>query len=117
MNEITFWQAGFKLIASVPAEAAQLPADAATAVAALSHMIARNGITLAKPWIYHATWSDLDGAHEVSTLTPADLDLIEAAHALRDSHPEATSILSTRNLLIVNGHFPWLQPYHMPTRA
>jgi hypothetical protein len=117
VDQITFWQANFRLIASVPAEVAHLPPDAATAVAGMSHMIFRSGITLAKPWVYRATWSDQDGDHEVSTLTRADLALLDAAITLRRQHPDATSVLETRNLLINHHHFPWLQPYHAPTHA
>lgn len=117
MDEITFWQAGFKLTASAPAEAAHLPADAATAVAGLSHLILRDTRLLPTPWVYRATWQDSLGAHEVCTLTPADLTLVQAAIALREAHPQAVSLLDTRNLLIAHGHFPHLEPDRLPARV
>jgi hypothetical protein len=114
---MTFWQAGFKLLASAPAEAAQLPADAATAVAGLSHLILRDARVLPEPWVYRATWEDGLGAHEVSTLARCDLALVQTAIALRQAHPDAATLLDTRNLLITNGHLPWLKPYHLPARV
>jgi hypothetical protein len=117
VGEITFWQGAGKLIGTVPNEAAQLPCDAATAVAGISHIVFRNGYTLTPPWMYRATWSDQDGDHEVSTLTQADLVLVQTAIGLRRVHPEAIFVRDTRNLLIAHGHFPGRSPYHAPMRA
>lgn len=116
-GKITFRQAAHKLTAGAVVEAEALPADAATAVATISHMLYRDGITQREPWLHSATWDDEAGEHVVSMITLADRDLVKTAIAYRQDHPDLQSVQATRNFLIDHGHFPDLKPYPEPTPA